>query len=73
MDDCEGCIVYIPAMKQACIVMRTNQVDLCPCRLCLVKLFCKTNADTCLQYQALIKECYIQLNKHFNYQDGKLI
>jgi hypothetical protein len=54
MNDCEGCFV----VKNNCFILQLNQKEICPCRICLVKILCKSMFDICNEYERVLEHCH---------------
>lgn len=53
MTECEGCFVsYSP-----CILIAKKQDKECPCKICLVKVVCRSVLDICKEYEDLLLNC----------------
>lgn len=50
MDECKGCVTYDDDNNE-CLLDGINNVELCPCRTCIVKSMCNQPCDIYEQYQ----------------------
>lgn len=41
-DKCKGC--YLGPKDMYCCIEKANEIDICPCLLCIVKVICKDNS-----------------------------
>jgi hypothetical protein len=51
MSSCKGCTIE----RRVCIIVVSNRMKECPCRLCLIKPMCK---KSCIEEQVLEEACY---------------
>jgi hypothetical protein len=53
MNDCDGCSVSFGP----CIIIQKKQDKNCPCKICIVKMLCKSVLDICEPYEKLLDYC----------------
>lgn len=55
-ETCEGCNMFNIGWYKRCSIVRAGKDKNCPCKICLVKMMCKT---ACKEYREYEKEIVI--------------